>query len=342
MDRAYCTVAELVADLFKTVGCDETAMLEHIRSASQFIDQRLGMFIPVTETRYFCGHGRTRLNLPPMLGVISIVNDDVTLSTSDYLLYAGDQPGRMWENGPYTALVVDPDATNLGSWSDTEDGVAITARWGLYERSVSTGATVQNNPLAAVDTALVVADGSKLSPGMVLLLETEQALVTATGALTAAVTTVTESVALTDDELTLANETLVKAGEVIRIDFEKCLILDTNSTTHKAAVIRGYNGTKQAVHADNAAVDVYRTYTISRAANGTTAAAHAQGTAISRYVPPEDIKILAKQVSALIKKLADSGYAGRTGNAELGQVFYNDIVSKFNLELIEQNYEVGV
>jgi hypothetical protein len=106
-------------------------------------------------------------------------------------------------------------------------------------------------------------------------------------------------------------------------------------------VIRGYNGTQRAAHADDTPVDAYRTFTVTRGVNGTTAADHTLGAAISRYVPPEDIKTLAKQIAALIKNLAASGYAGRTGNAELGQVFYNDIVSKFNLELIEQNYEVG-
>ena len=54
--------------------------------------------------------------------------------------------------------------------------MVITGRWGLYEESKSTGATLASQ---AEDAAtLAVDDGSAISPGAVLLIESEQELVT--------------------------------------------------------------------------------------------------------------------------------------------------------------------
>lgn len=338
MDRLYCSIQEIVNDLSPLTGGNEASLLEAIRLASEYIDLELGAFIPYTEAKRFDGNGRDKLFVPPLLSVTSLVDDTVTHQTTDYLLYPRS---KHWENGPYSWIQHDPDG-NYASWSDELDIIVITGSWGKYNKTVDTGATVQNNPLTISGTALTVADGSKISVGMVLKIESEQVLVTATGAVTAAVTTVTEPVTASDDSITLASAVLVAAGEVIRIDLEKMKILDINATTKVASVARGWDGTKKTTHADNASVDVYRTYTISRAVNGTTAAQHVQTTAISRYIPPANIKRLCIMIASLWKRLADAQYAGRTANVELGQVLYNDAFPKRELEEIRKMYEYEV
>jgi hypothetical protein len=242
----------------------------------------------------------------------------------------------MWENGPYTAIVVDPEATNLSVWYQEAGAVSITGRWGKYEKSIDTGATVQNSPQAITDTNAIVTNGSKISAGMALLIGSEQELVTDTGDPTAGITTLGASLDNASETVTPANVAAAVIGEVIRVGFEKMKIVDKNTT--QWSVLRGYDNTKKATHSNAASVDVYRTYNVLRGVNGTTAAAHAKETAIYRYIPPADINLLAKTIAALMKKLADSQYAGRTGNAELGQVFYNDAFPRDELDKIEANY----
>lgn len=316
---------------------DEARIYQAIREASDFLQKEIGWFIPVTLTCNYNGRGRLDLHLDRgLLSVTTLVNDGTTLSSTDYI----KKPDHgHWPNGPYTKLTVDPDAANLSSWVHEEDGVNLTGKFGLFDRSASTSATVADTTQQSdSQTTLKVSNGSQVSPGMVLLIGTEQELVTGYESPTASVTTVTEPVTATDDTLTLANAALVSIGEIIRIDFEQMKITDIRTTSNQAAVIRGYNGTARTTHADNAAVDVYRTVKVARGVNGTTAAVHANGVTVSRYYAPDDVQYLTRQIAVLMVNKALSGYQGRTGNAELGTVFYNDAFPRYELEQIKTRY----
>jgi hypothetical protein len=222
-------------------------------------------------------------------------------------------------------------------WWPYVDGVVVPGLWGKYEKLIDTGASVQNNPQASGDTTLIVANGSLISPGMVIYLDAaEQEVVTATGAPTTAITTLSQAMAITDDVLTPANVATVNVGETIRVDFEKMMVVDKNAT--QWSVYRSSNKTKAAAHLASANVDVYRTFTVSRGANGTTAASHLQGVEIYRYIPPEDIGLLCRMTAAMMKKLADSQFAGKTGDAALGQVFYNDAYPRDMMAKLEEDY----
>jgi hypothetical protein len=94
------------------------------------------------------------------------------------------------------------------------------------------------------------------------------------------------------------------------------------------------------LHADNAAVDVYRTVTVERGVNGTDAATHALNTAISRYYVPDDVMMLTREIAMLSVNKALSGYQGRTGNADTGVVFYNDIFPRYDIETVKKNYHI--
>jgi hypothetical protein len=175
---------------------------------------------------------------------------------------------------------------------------------------------------------------------MVLFLDTsEQELITATGTPTPAVTTLSQAMSATDDTITPASVNAVNVGETIRVDFEKMLVVDKNATQY--SVYRSWNKTKACAHLANANVDVYRTFTVSRGVNGTTAGPHNNGIDVLRYVPPEDVGFLCRSIAALMKKLADSQFAGRTGDAQLGTVFYNDAFPKDTLQKLEENYALN-
>lgn len=327
----FCTIDELVTDL-DLPGGDVSALLKNIEAASQTILQEIGLFIPVTETRYFNGCGRPRIFIPPLLAVTSIVNDDDTLVSTDYIL----QPDKKhWPNGPYTWIIPDPDSSTLSAWMDEAQGVAIAGRWGLYEDSAATGATVSSQQ-AAADTTLAVSDGSKVHPGAVLLIGTEQELVTGYGSPTASVTTLSAAVAAGDESFSVADGTKVKIGEIIRCGVEQMKVLDIS--TNLLYVRRAYNRTKATAHAQSSAVDVYRTPTVTRAVNGTTAAIHAAAVAINRYKPPEDVNFLCREIATLMRAKADSKFAGRTGNAQTGETFYHDAFPRYDIETVRGHY----
>lgn len=331
--QIFCTVADLIADTQSPVA-DEARFYAAIREASDFIQKEIGWFIPVSMTRKFNGRNKTVLFVPPLLAVTQIVNDDDTLASADYQLLPQES---FWANGPYCQVVIDVDATNLSFWNNEDDGVQITGRWGKYERSGLTGATVADTTKQTdSQTTLKVSDGSKVSPGMVLLIGSEQELATGWASPTTSVTQLNGAMTATDETLTVDNGALLNVGEVLRIGFEQMYISDKNG--HICAVKRGWNGTARVLHADDSAVDAYRTMNVERGVNGTTAAEHTNGTAISRYFAPDDIQGLTKQIAFLLVEKAKSGYQGKTGNQETGTVFYHDAFPRFDIERLRNAY----
>lgn len=332
--QMFCTVADLIADA-QAPGVDDARMFQAVREASDYIQKKIGWFIPVTLTRKFNGLGSSILFVPPLLAITSILNDDISLTSAAYLLKPDD---GFWPNGPYAQLIVAPNNSELRSWSSYDDGVEIAGRWGKYERSGLTGATVQDDPQDNSQLTLKVNDGSKVSPGMVLTIGTEQELMSGWDSPTLAVTTLNGAVTAGDDVVTLADGALVNIGELLRVEFEQMLARDKQGNL--CSVARGWNGTKRVAHLTGTTVDVYRTAKVERAVNGTTAAEHAKNVAISRYFAPDDIQYLTKQIATLIVNKAKSGYQGRTGNQELGVVFYNDAFPKMEIEQLKANYYI--
>lgn len=340
--QLFCTVNDLVSDK-QAAGIDEVRMFQAIRDASDFVQKEIGWFVPVTLTRALRGSGSNKLFLSPLLAITSIVNwaittSPVTLSASDYLL---KPDGGFWANGPFTQIIVNPYSTKLRAWCDLPNGVQIAGRWGMYERSGPTGATVQDSTTQSdSQLTLKVSDGGKVSPGMVLSIGDEQEAVTGWDAPTTNVTTInmTSGMTTSDEVLTVANAALLHIGEIIRAGFEQMKIRDIQG--NDCEVIRSWNGTRKVAHANSLAIDVYRTVTVERAMNGTTAAAHAKDTVISRYLVPDDILYLTKEIATLSANKALSGYQGRTGNAETGVVFYNDAYPRFDIETVKSNYYI--
>jgi len=332
MDRLYCTLGELLDDLGAPGDKDPVKVLSYIRWASQWIDQNLGQFIPVTEAKRFDGEGGTELQIEPLLAVTSIVDDDDTLQTADYLLYPRN---KLWENGPYVWIELDPDATTINSWTNERDIVVITGRWGLFELTRDTGATGTLSD--ASDTSLVVDDASKIWPGAVLKIEDEQCLVEDWGAATDSSTDLAEALDNNEEEIDVDDGSVFAIGEIEKVDFEQMKILDIN--TNKLYVDRGYNGTKKATHADNTSVFVYRTFTVKRGINGTTAVGHSSKS-VSRYVPPDDVNYLCRQMASLAWNKARSGFSGQVGNPDLGEVTFYQEFPKEVIRRIEESYFV--
>lgn len=338
--QLFCSVMDMVSDK-QAPGVDEARMFQAIQAASDWMQKQLGRFIPVTLTYKFTGDGSTKLLIPPrLLSIESIMNDDVTLSASDYLL----KPDHgFWANGPFGKLEFDIDIAPTLYWSAEPNGIEIVGHWGKYERIGDTGATVQDNTQqSSSQTTLKVSNGGAISPGMVLLIGSEQESVIGWEAPTENVTAInmTSGLAAQDDVMTVDDASKVNIGEIIRLEFEQCRVKDRQLSTNKLALLRGWNGTGRVLHANDVAVDVYRTVTVERSVNGSSAAVHAKDTSISRYMVPDDILLLTKEIATLSVNKAMSGYQGRTGNNDTGVIYYNDIFPRYDIETIKCSYRI--
>jgi len=334
--QIYCTVDTVVADLDMGQDFLERDILNWIGAACKFVEREIGQFFPITETRKFRGRGSDFLTVYPLLSVTTLTIDGDEIAEGDFLLYPDF---RYWFNGPYSKIVIDPDAYLTGFINEV-NGNVVAGTWGLYDLTDDTGATATQAD--AVVVALVVDDASEISPGAVLLIEDEQQYVTGRGAVSDSSTT-TDGTIPNDRDLTLitvVDGTKINAGEVIKIDSEKFMVrLVDGNDLH---VYRAYWKTPFAQHASGATVSVYRTFIVERGVNGTTAAAHTSK-AVSVFVPPEDINFLARELSALKRASVQTGFAQRSGSAAFGdQVFYDQFPTK-SIKRIKRNYtRIGI
>lgn len=335
--QTFCTLAELDEDLNFLGSEREARVLPKIKAASDYLQKAVGHFLPVTRQIGFNGKGKTKLYLPPFLSVSAITNDGTSLSATDYI----EQPtARHWANGPFSWLEVDPDAANLSAWVEEEEGVLITANWGLFDLTRLLSATVQGGGQTDSASTLVVSNGASLSPGMVVKIGSEWESVDSTN--TSPTNATTLGAAITDtntQSITLTDGTLVNIGEIMRVDLEKMKIRDISSNT--ALVIRGWEGTPRATHSNAATVAAYRTFNVTRAVNGSTAAAHAAATAIYQQCAPDDVNGLCRKIAGRMLKDAQGGYSGVIGDPNTGQAQYLFILPH-ELEEITRPYFIPV
>lgn len=340
--QCFCTLEQITQDLENVAGLPGDVLGRFILPASAYLQREIGAFIPTLETLRFTGNpaATTKLKLPPLLRVTgSIVNDEDTLVSADYVLRANENSSApAWPNGPYLRIDVDPDAENISTWCTELESISIPAAWGLYEATEATGTQLNGAQSSASVTSLTVDNGAKLSPGMVLKVEDELQFVSAYGAVTSAVTTLASGIDASQEEISLTDGTKVNIGEIIKVGFEKKKVLDISG--NDVFVARGWDRTRKVTHDASANVDVYRTFTVARGCNGSTAAIHADDTLLYQYLVPEDVNYLARQIATLMMKKAQTGYAGRAGNSETGETFYTYEFPRDAIARVKANYRI--
>lgn len=335
--QIFCSVSDLIADMEKPGG-DEAHLLEAIEEASSELEMEFGYVIPVTQTTKVNGYDNSLIYpFPPVLALTgSITNDGVALvENTDYVFMR-----RCWSDGPYLGVEIRHGGQIEKFSSLYPDSIQVPCLAGLYDRAVKLGATVATEQSASAET-LIVNNGGKVSPGMILKIGSEQEYVTGWGAPTESVTLLNGALTETAEEVIVDDSTKAEIGEIMRADFEQMRITDRRITGNKLYVARGWNNTSRAAHLDNAPVDVYRTVNVERAVNGTTAAVHAAAADLYRQIPPKNLLGLGKEIATLILNMAGTGYAGRSGDREQGTVFYHDKYPRYEIERIKQQYWIG-
>jgi hypothetical protein len=301
--QLYCTEAEVIADL-GLLGADST-LYNRIQSASQYIVQNVGEFIPIWEARTVYGDTRQdNLWVDPLLSIDSMTVNDTAQSSDDWDYHPAT---KHWRNGPYTRLY-----SEFIAWDET----VISGSWGLYNLSESTGLTVTQSDSA---TTLNVTNGAKVSPGMVIKIGSEHELITGWGSGSAITSLLNETLTASDEEIDIDTGTDVNESEVIQIGTEDIYVRKVRSNTLVCA--RGWNGTTKSAHANDSVISVLRTVNVTRAVNGTAAATHASATAY-RMLPPSDVNYLCRQMVALQRGKAATGFTGRMGGGDMGESWY--------------------
>jgi len=160
------------------------------RACDDFMNRRMYSRI---ETIYFSGNGKKAMLLPDDLISVTTLKEDedldgatyeTTWKTTDYVLAPYDADPTLAD--PDRALpywVIEVDRRTQGSQSAFGKGqrrFELAGKWGWSESTKDSGATVNDNPLAAGATTINVGagEGSKVEIGQTIVIESEQFYIT--------------------------------------------------------------------------------------------------------------------------------------------------------------------
>lgn len=325
--QIYCTLNELSSDLNMNGG--NPRLLGVIGSASRWINRRVGDFIPVLGSKsiVFQGTGRD-LGIEPVLRIDEIKNGGVVLVNTEYQM---NPANRHWQNGPYTRI----KNINTGWVKDDDELIEISGAWGKWDQVEAVGINVTqatNNEIT-----LVVSNGSLLSAGMVLLIESEQEYVSGYGALSNLTSLLHGAIDSAQEEIIIDDGSEVYEGEVIQLSSERMYVRMVTGDT--LVVIRGYEDTAKQAHIDDTQCQVARTFKVERGVNGTVAAAHSNKP-LYQQVVPEDINFLCRQIAGLMWQKAKTNFSGRSGSIETGETFYYNEFPGTPIKEVIRNYRI--
>ena len=324
MANLYCT-REAVKRAGNIHGANYDAQIDRlIEDASRSLDLLTRRrFIPETATKLYRWPQRNggsyvlwlSHDLLSLTTLQSKAQDatPTTIAAADYFL----EPQEY--GPPYNRIEIDLSSTAAFEPGDTpQRSISVLGSWG-YTNATKTAGTVSSG-LASSASAVtfVCSNGALIGVGDTLLIESEQLFVSGR-AFAALGTILLNDAAVTADmsnvSITVDASHGINQGETIKVDSEEIYV--SSVVGNVLSVIRAYNGTVLAAHANDTAVQVERTLTVERGVNGTTAATHADATAVSKYAPPLPIVTLC--IGEVLAAYAQEvGHWGRTVGAGEG------------------------
>ncbi len=233
MTLAYATFDELKDALGDALGSSTTSYDVPMRvlaeRASRAIDRLTGRtFWPETLTRYPDGSGEAELWIPECLALttVSMSSDDganyTALAPTDYVAYGG--PLLEYNRTPYLRLDMYTNGT-YSYWYTGQRAIKIAGLWGWHDDYGNAWEDSQDT--------------------------TEDATLSATA------TTITVNDADGADLTGLTPR--FQIGQMLRIESEYVFVTAvTAGTTNTLTVVRVYNGSTEATHAQNTIIYIYR------------------------------------------------------------------------------------
>ena len=296
-----------------------------IGSASRSIEQQLHRRLyPWDGTRYkgfrpwADGNSSWRLWLgeDELISLTTLTVGGTTISSSDYFLEPSSAAQLL---RPYESIEMDLSSNSVFAAGETwQRAVALTGTFGYSEEQEQVGTLADNLDANLSDTAVITWTApQRVGTGSILKVDSERLIVTNTSFVDTAQNTGSALAASNADvTLTVSSGTDFYFGEVIRVDSEKMLVVDTAATT--ITLKRAWDGTVLAAH--SAAVDIYGStgIEVERAQLGTSLAAHTTADVVYRWVVPPLVNDLCVAEALTQLQNEESAYARQGGGTGEG------------------------
>ncbi len=303
---AYATVETVAraADVQFTAYQKQT-LTRIIEAASRGIERRMHRrFYPKTETRTFKN--------PRVSNPLRTATSGFWLNADLQTISAATQEGTALTVGGLELYPVEygPPYSWLGT---TGVDITVTGTWTYSADTTPAGAL--NGALSdTTGTAPVVTNSAAVGIGDLILIGTEQMVVTDKLMVDTTVdTTTTLTADMSDVTVAVADGTLFFVGETLLLESERMLIVDI--ATNNLIVKRAFDGTVLAAHT-TPSIFAPRTLTVERGAVGSTAATHLDAATISRNVPPGPIINLCIAEALNTLEQESSAYARTVGSGD--------------------------
>lgn len=312
----YTTLEAVKTDLdFKETAHNDAQVRRAIEAASRSVDGlMLRTFWPQIATRYFDFPNKSYAAVWQLwLDENELVSLDVVTSGGDviapanYILYPDNGP-------PYNQVQLDRSSSAVwGSGSTPQNDICLTGLFGYTNVEIDGGTITQS--LAVTGASVEVSDSAAIGIGSLIRVDDERMSVQSKSMVD---TTQNLGTSLTED---MSNEIVAVStgsafteGEIILIDAEKMRITDIAG--NNLIVTRAWDGSTLSAH--TAPADIYcpRLLSVIRADVGTVVAVHADNAAVNLWTPPALIEELtaAEACHSLIAKR--SGFTGSSGGGD--------------------------
>lgn len=186
MSYAYAAVSDLRVAIADAAVLTDAQLLSLLEDASRQVDAYTRRTFRVYQaTKYFSppdrpvdpvwSEGSAELWTGDLLAVTSLATDggDRTYSTAwsagDYDLVPYNAPA---EERPYEGLRRPWNGAQ--AWPTARRGIKVVGKWGWFERLTDAGTTLGAAITSTTATSIMVASGVALSPGLTLLIDSEQ------------------------------------------------------------------------------------------------------------------------------------------------------------------------
>lgn len=217
---------------------------------------------------------------------------------------------------PFNRIEIDlsSNAAFAGSTS-WQRAIAVTGLHGYSNDEETIGTLSADLGDAEDDTATITWNTPRLGVGDILRIDSERMIVTER-------TWVDSSQTITDPltaskanvAVPVTSGSAFAAGEVIIVDVERMFVVDVVGNT--LSVIRQWDGTVLAAHADNAPIYALTGVRLARAQLGTTIAAHTSTAVIKRWIVPADLRNFTKAEAVVALEQDAAAWARIVGSGQ--------------------------
>ncbi len=182
MLNTYAELDELKSRGGISTTANDASLWLALHGASRAVDRICNRhFFALYASRAFDVGDATQIVLPDLATVTAVREDtdgdrvfETTRTSADYLLYPPNaDPTQAWGR-PYNSILADPQGTSP-TFTLGRRRIQIEGEWTYRRHAEDTGADLnEGGPLGASATTITVDDGTLISPGQTVLLESEQ------------------------------------------------------------------------------------------------------------------------------------------------------------------------